>query len=297
MSIDQNDEGSAASWSARLKQALLPEPATNEQLIELLRAAQRKNLFDADMLAMLEGLLQVDDMQTRDIMIPRSQVDMLYRDADPQELLRSIVETGHSRYPVIGESRDEVVGILLAKDVLLFAIEQNERRLDIRELLRPAVFVPESKRLNVLLKEFRSNRNHMAVVVDEYGGVAGIVTIEDVLEQIVGEIEDEHDVEEEDTIRRHSEMHYTVKALTPIEDFNEYFHTRFLDDEFDTIGGLVVSKIGHLPKRGERVVIDNILFKVLRADNRRVHMLQLTLLPQPAGGAERKQVVGRDHLA
>jgi magnesium and cobalt transporter len=298
MSIDKSDNGSAAaSWSTRLKQALLPEPDNNEQLIELLRAAQRKDLFDADMLAMLEGLLQVDDMQTRDIMIPRSQVDMLYRDADPQELLRSIVETGHSRYPVIGESRDEVVGILLAKDVLLYAIEQTEKRLNIRELLRPAVFVPESKRLNVLLKEFRSSRNHMAVVVDEYGGVAGIVTIEDVLEQIVGEIEDEHDVEEEDTIRKHSEMHYTVKALTPIEDFNDFFHTRYLDDEFDTIGGLVVSKIGHLPKRGERVVVENILFKVLRADNRRVHMLQLTLLPKPAGAADREAAVPRDHQA
>ena len=174
-----------------------------------------------------------------------------------------------------------MVGVLLAKDMLPYASGRGEGRLNVRDILRPAVFVPESKRLNVLLKEFRSSRNHMAIVVDEYGGVAGMVTIEDVLEQIVGEIEDEHDVEEDYAIRRHSEMHYTIKALTPIEDFNEYFGTRFSDEEFDTIGGLVVHQIGHLPKRGERTVIDNLLFKVLRADNRRVHMLQLTLLPRP----------------
>ncbi|MGB5606165.1 MAG: transporter associated domain-containing protein [Gammaproteobacteria bacterium] len=270
------------SWSARLKQTLLWEPSDNEQLLELLRAAQRKNLFDADALAMIEGVLQVDDMQVRDIMIPRSQVVMLDRDDSPQVLLRTVVESGHSRFPVFGESRDEVVGVLLAKDLLLYAYEQAGSRFNVREILRPAIFVPESKRLNVLLKEFRSSRNHMAIVVDEYGGVAGMVTIEDVLEQIVGEIEDEHDVEEEDTIRKHSEAHYTVKALTPIEDFNAYFGTQYSDDEFDTIGGLVVHQIGHLPRRGDRTVIDNILFKVLRADNRRVHMLQLTLLPKPA---------------
>jgi magnesium and cobalt transporter len=261
---------------------LLREPSSNEQLIDLLRAVQRRNLFDVDALAMLEGVLQVDDMQVRDIMIPRSQVVFLERDASEDVLLRTIVESGHSRFPVIGESRDEVDGVLLAKDMLLYAFERTDRHIHMREVLRPAIFVPESKRLNVLLKEFRSSRNHMAIVVDEYGGVAGIVTIEDVLEQIVGEIEDEHDVEEDYTIRRHSEVHYTIKALTPIEDFNEYFNKEFSDDEFDTIGGLVVHHIGHLPKRGERVVIGNLLFKVLRADNRRVHMLQLTVLPRPA---------------
>ena len=271
----------APSRLDRLKQALLRVPANNEQLVELLRASHRNNLFAADLLAMLEGVLQVDDMQVRDIMIPRSQVVMLERDADPEGLLRTVVESGHSRFPVIGDTRDEVVGILLAKDLLLHAYQQSAGRFNVREILRPAIFVPESKRLNVLLKEFRSSRNHIAIVVDEYGGVAGIVTIEDVIEQIVGEIEDEHDVEEEDTIRKHSEMHYTIKALTPIEDFNEYFGTDFPDDEFDTIGGLVVQHLGHLPKRGERIVIDNLLFKILRADNRRIHMLQLTLLPRP----------------
>jgi magnesium and cobalt transporter len=266
-----------------MKQTLTRVPADTEHLLDLLRAAQGKNLFDTDALAMIEGVLEVDDMQVRDIMIPRSQVVMLERDANPDVLLRSIVESGHSRFPVIGDSRDEVIGILLAKDLLLYAFERTDGRFNVRDILRPAVFVPESKRLNVLLKEFRSSRNHMAIVVDEYGGVAGMVTIEDVIEQIVGEIEDEHDVEEEDTIRKHSEVHYTVKALTPVEDFNEYFEQSLSDAEFDTIGGLVVHQIGHLPKRGERVVIGNLLFKILRADSRRVHMLQLTLLPRPAG--------------
>jgi magnesium and cobalt transporter len=264
-------------------------PTDNEQLVELLRASHQNNLFDADLLGMLEGVLQVDDMQVRDIMIPRSQVVVLDRDASPQVLLRTVVESGHSRFPVIADSRDEVVGILLAKDLLLHAYQRADGRFNVREILRPAIFVPESKRLNVLLKEFRSSRNHMAIVVDEYGGVAGMVTIEDVLEQIVGEIEDEHDVEEEDTIRKHSEMHYTIKALTLIKDFNEYFGVDLPDDEFDTIGGFVVHQFGHLPRRGERVVIGNQLFKILRADNRRIHMLQLTLLPQPVREQDSKE--------
>ncbi len=282
MSKERPPNGPAGrAWPVRIRQALLRVPATNEQLVELLRSAQDKNLFDADALAMIEGVLQVDDMQVRDIMIPRSQVVMLDRDASPAVLLRTIVESGHSRFPAIGESRNEVVGILLAKDLLLYAFERTDDHLNIRDILRPAIFVPESKRLNVLLKEFRSSRNHMAMVVDEYGGIAGMVTIEDVLEQIVGEIEDEHDVEEEDIIRKHSEVHYTIKALTPVEDFNETLKTDLPDDEFDTIGGLVVHEIGHLPKRGERIIMGNLLFKVLRADSRRIHMLQLTVLPRP----------------
>ena len=268
------------TWLVGLKRLFLREPANNEQLVELLRGAHQKNLFDADLLAMLEGVLHVDDMQVRDVMIPRSQVVVLERDASPEILLRTVVESGHSRFPVTGEGGDEIVGILLAKDLLFYSFERADSRFNVREILRPAIFVPESKRLNVLLKEFRSNRIHMAIVVDEYGGIAGMVTIEDVLEQIVGEIEDEHDVEEEDTIRRHSDCHYTIKALTPIEDFNSYFKTELLNDECDTIGGLVVSRIGRLPKRGERIVIGKLLFKILRADSRRVHMLQLTLLPR-----------------
>jgi len=281
MNNDQPPNGPGKrSWASGIKRALMGAPSDTEQLLNMLRSAQQNGLFDSDALAMFEGVLQVDDMQVRDIMIPRSQVVMLARDERPDVLLRSIVESGHSRFPVIGDSRDEVIGILLAKDFLLYAFERSDSLLKVRNILRPAVFVPESKRLNVLLKEFRASRNHMAIVVDEYGGVAGMVTIEDVLEQIVGEIEDEHDVEEEDTIRKHSEMHYTIKALTPVEDFNDYFKLSLPDDEFDTIGGLVVHQIGHLPKRGERVVIGNLLFKVLRADSRRVHMLQLTLLPE-----------------
>jgi len=269
------------TWLSRIRKALTRVPTDNEQLVELLRASHRNHLFDADLLGMLEGVLQVDDMQVRDVMIPRSQVVVLERDTSPEVLLRTVVESGHSRFPVIGDSRDEVVGILLAKDLLLHAYQRADGRFNVREILRPAIFVPESKRLNILLKEFRASRNHMAIVVDEYGGVAGMVTIEDVLEQIVGEIEDEHDVEEEDTIRKHSEMHYTIKALTPVEDFNEYFGTGLSGEEFDTIGGLVVNEMGHLPKRGERVVVENLLFKVLRADSRRVHMLQMTILPKP----------------
>ena len=287
MNKDKYSSDSAEpSWSERLKQLLSREPADNDQLLELLRAVHQKGLFDADALAMIEGVLQVDDMQVRDIMISRSQMVILEQDADPNELLRAVVESGHSRFPVIGENRDEVVGVLLAKDLLLYAFERKDARFNVSEILRPASFIPESKRLNILLKEFRSSRNHMAIVVDEYGGVAGMVTIEDVLEQIVGEIEDEHDMEEEDTIRRHSEVHYTINALTPIEDFNEYFSTRLTDDEFDTIGGLVVHQIGHLPKRGERIVIGKLLFKVLRADNRRVQMLQLTVLPRPVAAQD-----------
>jgi magnesium and cobalt transporter len=286
MNKKRSTSGSAASWPDRLKQALLREPADKPELLELLRAAHQRELFDADALAMIEGVLQVDDMRVRDIMLPRSQLVALERDAKPADLLRTVVNSGHSRFPVIGDKPDEVVGIMLAKDLLLYAFEHKGAAFNLRDLLRPAMFIPESKRLNVLLKEFRSSRNHIAIVVDEYGGIAGMVTIEDVLEQIVGEIEDEHDVEEEDTIRRHSQMHYTIKALTTIEDFNEYFGTQLADTEFDTIGGLVVHQIGHLPKRGERIVIGNLLFKVLRADNRRVHMLQLTLLPGPVTSAE-----------
>jgi magnesium and cobalt transporter len=282
MNEDRPSTGAAQrSWRDRISQALLAEPKDREQLIQLLRDAQRRALFDADALAMIEGVLQVSEMQVRDIMIPRSQMEVLSREGAPADMLPTIVESGHSRFPVIGESRDEVVGILLAKDLLRFFASDNTESFNIREVLRPAVFIPESKRLNVLLKEFRSNRNHMAIVVDEYGGVAGMVTIEDVLEQIVGEIEDEHDLDEDYYIRKHSETHFTVKALTPIEDFNEYFETRFSDEEFDTIGGLLVHEFGHLPKRGETVTIDNFLFKVLRADNRRIHMFHLSVLPIP----------------
>jgi magnesium and cobalt transporter len=282
MKDDRTNSASAQrSWIERLSQALLGEPKDREQLIHVLREAQGRGLFDVDAQAMIEGVLQVAEMQVRDIMIPRSQMVVVNRDADPEELIAVAIESGHSRFPVVGDSRDEVVGVLLAKDLLRYSSKRDAESFSVRELLRPAVFVPESKRLNVLLKEFRASRNHLAVVVDEYGGVAGMVTIEDVLEQIVGEIEDEHDVDEETFIRKHSDVSFTVKALTPIEDFNEYFDSTFSDEEFDTIGGLVTHKLGRLPKRGETLVIDNMSFKILNADNRRIRLMNVTLLRAP----------------
>jgi len=280
-----NGQGSS-SWFERIKSMMTGRPGNRDQLVELLRESQKKrSLLDADALAMIEGVLQVSEMQVRDIMIPRSQMVVLERNMDALRMLPKIVDSGHSRFPVIGESRDEVLGILLAKDMLRVVMEAttdtdptSDSASDVmRDVLRQAVFVPESKRLNVLLKEFRASHNHMAIVVDEYGGVAGMVTIEDVIEQIVGEIEDEHDVDEENYILKHSDNRYTIKALTEIIDFNEYFNTHFSDEEFDTVGGLLLGQFSHVPKRNESVRIGNMIFKVLRADNRRIHLLQLTI--------------------
>jgi len=271
------DEGFKAGWFRRLVGG--GEPRDRAELAEELREAGRRGLIDADALAMIEGVLAVADLQVRDIMVPRSQMVVVDRDDPPDKLLPVIVESGHSRFPVIGEDRDQVVGLLLAKDLLRFFGEGGSEEFDMREVLRPAVFVPESKRVNVLLKEFRVSRNHMAVVVDEYGGVSGLVTIEDVVEEIVGDIADEYDIEEDQTIRRESERQYTVHALARIEDFNEYFGSEFSDEEFDTIGGLVMHQFGRLPKRGESVSIDGFDFKVLRADRRRIDLLRVTAPP------------------
>jgi len=270
------------AWLKRLQNVFTRKPRDRDQLLEVLRESQKKRaLLDADALAMIEGVLQVSEMQVRDIMIPRSQVVVLERDMEVKRMLPKIVDSGHSRFPVIGESRDEVLGILLAKDMLRIVMETaNDPDATpnvIRDVLRQAVFVPESKRLNVLLKEFRASHNHMAIVVDEYGGVAGMVTIEDVIEQIVGEIEDEHDIDDENYILKHSENHYTVKALTDIADFNEYFSLKLSDEEFDTIGGLLLRRFSHVPKRNESIRIGKMTFKVLRADNRRIHLLKLTI--------------------
>lgn len=263
------------AWFERLRQALSGEPRDRDELLELLHDAQQRNLFDTDAQAMLEGVLQVADMQARDIMIPRAQMVVLEKDAALREVMAVVVDSGHSRFPVVGERRDEVVGIVLAKDLLEHFLENPDGQFNIREYLRPAPFVPESIRLNVLLKNFRASRNHMAIVADEYGGAAGLVTIEDVLEQIVGEIDDEYDVEDEARILKHTDKRYTVKALTPIEDFNEYFATDFSDAEFDTVGGLVMHAFGHLPKRGEKILIGYLRFKVIRADSRRLHLLEV----------------------
>lgn len=263
------------SWLDRLSQALMGEPQDREQLITVLRDAEERQLVDADALSMIEGALQVVDMQVRDIMVPRGQMVVVQQDAPPEEFINTVIESGHSRFPIIGDGRDEVVGILLAKDLLDYFARGSGGTFNMRDAMRPAVFIPESKRLNILLREFRARRNHMAIVVDEYGGVAGLVTIEDVLEQIVGEIDDEHDIDEGLYIKPHGESEYMIKALTPIEDFNEYFHTSFSDQEFDTIGGLVVKSFGYLPRRGESCSIDGLHFTVVRADKRRVHLFRL----------------------
>jgi magnesium and cobalt transporter len=261
----------------RLTAWLSPEPDNREELLELLHAAYDKNLLDADALSMIEGVMQVSEMQVREIMIPRAQMDVVDVNDPHEETLRFVLETAHSRFPAIDGERDNVLGILLAKDLLrLYAGED----INLREMLRPAVFVPESKRLNVLLREFRSSRNHIAIVVDEYGGVAGLVTIEDVLEQIVGDIEDEYDYDEdEDNILQESELTWRVKAQTEIADFNAIVGASFSDDEFDTVGGLVVNAFGRLPKRGESVEVGDFRIRITRADSRRLHTVVVERQP------------------
>jgi magnesium and cobalt transporter len=265
-------------------QAFGNEPENREQLIQLLRDAKRRALLDTEALSMMEGVLQVSELRVRDIMIPRAHMVVIERDAPLEAILPVVIDSAHSRFPVIGDDKGEVEGILLAKDLLVYFGEQK-RRFDIRDVLRAAVFVPASKRLNVLLNEFRASRSHMAIVVDEYGAADGLVTIEDVLEQIVGEIEDEHDFDEGTTILKRSETEYTAKAGTSIDEFNDYFDSQFPDAEFDTIAGLVTQSLGHLPKRGEVAEIDRFRFEVLRADSRRIHLLNIRLLPQQLDSA------------
>ncbi|HNU67430.1 MAG TPA: transporter associated domain-containing protein [Methylotenera sp.] len=262
----------------RLSHFLLREPEDREQLVSLLHGAYENHLMDADSLAMIEGVLQVSEMQVRDIMIPRSQMDVIDITQPPEAFIPHVIETAHSRFPVIEDDKNDVIGILLAKDLLRYYAGED---FEVRDMLRPAVFIPESKRLNILLKEFRSNRNHIAIVVDEYGGVAGMVTIEDVLEQIVGDIEDEYDYDEdEDNIIQNADGQYRVKALTEIADFNEIIGTDLSDEEFSTIGGLVVHQFGHLPKRNEETTFNGLHIKVLRADSRRLHSIMIEVLPQ-----------------
>ncbi len=280
MSEDRSSNGqSSRSWLERLGQALAGEPKCKAELIALLRDAQRRHLLDIDALVMMEGVLQVAEMQVRDIMIPRSQMVVIQNNWTLDEILPAIAESGHSRFPVIGEERDEVVGLMLAKDLLPYFIGDRRDEFNVRDVLRPVVFVPESKRLNVLLKDFRTNRNHMAVVVNEFGGADGLVTIEDVVEQIVGEIEDEHDVEDDDIqIKKLEDNRFIIKALTPIEDFNEYFKSDFSDEEFDTVGGLVMQAFGRLPEREEETVIGEYRVRVVSADSRRIHILEIVEL-------------------
>ncbi|MNZ44615.1 Magnesium and cobalt efflux protein CorC [compost metagenome] len=275
MSDDRSSQGQK-SWLERITQAFAHEPKSRQELLEVLRDAHDNKLLDTEALAIVEGAIQVSDLQVRDIMIPRSQIITIKASQSPQEFLPAVIEAAHSRYPVIGENLDEVLGILLAKDLLPLLLHGNELSFDLQKMLRPATYVPESKRLNVLLREFRSTHNHMAIVIDEYGGVAGLVTIEDVLEQIVGDIEDEHDVEEDSYIKALPSGDFIVKALTPVDEFNEFFEAGFSEEEFDTIGGVVMSAFGHLPKRNEVIELGDFRCRVLNADSRRIHLLRLT---------------------
>jgi len=275
-SAEISTEGNKLGWFERVTQFFQNDVKNQEQLFEVLQEAKNNELLDQYSLVMIEGVVQVAEMQVRDIMIPRSQLVVVERDSDLKTILPTIIESAHSRFPVITESKDEVVGILLAKDLLTQINADDKAHFNMRDILRPAVFIPESKRLNVLLDEFRANRNHMAIVVDEYGGIAGMVTIEDVLEQIVGEIEDEHDIEEDTFIHEHTNGTSTVKSITPIEDFNEHFSSNIADDNVDTIGGIVINALGHMPKRGEILKQHGFIFKVLRASSRRIHLLEVT---------------------
>jgi magnesium and cobalt transporter len=276
MSDEQTDSDSGNhSWIGKLREVFTETVDDSSDLVQVLRKAHRNKVIDAEALSIIEGALQVSAMQVRDIMIPRSQVVTVEAAATPESILPLVIEAQHSRFPVIGDSIDEVLGILLAKDLLPLALDKT-RKFDIKDVLRPATFVPESKRLNVLLKEFRENRNHMAIVIDEYGDMAGLCTIEDVLEQIVGDIEDEHDTDDEVFIKALEDGQYTVKALTPIDDFNEFFACEFPEEDFDTIGGLVLSQFGRIPQRDESVRIGPWLFRVLNADNRQIRLLHVT---------------------
>jgi magnesium and cobalt transporter len=265
----------SGSWLRRLAETITGEPRDLGQLADILADARDRGLIDADVLEMLESVLEVSEIQVRDVMVPRSQMVVINRDDPVEKILPIVIESGHSRFPVVGEDRDEVAGILLAKDLLRFFVEDDRDAFDISECLRPAVFIPESKRLNVLLKEFRVSHNHMAIVVDEYGGVSGLLTIEDVLEQIVGDIGDEYDVDEGEGIRKEADRTWAVPALTRIEEFNAAFGTRFTDEEYDTIGGLVLHELGRMPRRGETIQIGGLELKVTRADRRRIEALRV----------------------
>lgn len=276
-SADTGKRPGERSWLDRLLQSFTnSEPRTQEELLQIIREAANNKVVDQEAVDVIEGALNVASLQVREIMIPRSQMVVIKAEDQPGDFLPKVIESGHSRFPVIGESIDEIKGILLAKDLLPLILD-NQSEFNLCDILRPANIIPESKRLNVLLKEFREKRYHMALVIDEYGGVSGLVTIEDILEEIVGEIEDETDDDEEDFIRQVSDQEYVLKALTPVEDFNAYFKASFSEDEFDTIGGILAHAFGHMPSRNEVVEIDRFIFRVLYADSRQIHLLRLTV--------------------
>ncbi|MGP4844640.1 HlyC/CorC family transporter [Marinobacter sp. 1Y8] len=263
------------SWLERISQAFSNEPESITDILEILRDAEDHNIIDVDAMSIIEGAMQVTDMRADEIMIPRSQMVTVKASSEPKTFLTEIMDSAHSRFPVIGDSQDDVIGVLLAKDLLPLALNNDLSWSKIREVLRPPTFVPESKRLNQLLKEFKETRNHMAIVVDEYGGTAGLITIEDVLEQIVGEIEDEHDFDEETHIKARADGNYAVKAMTSVEDFNEFFDCKLDEEDFDTIGGLVLKEFGHLPRRGEETSFGGFQFTILNADNRVIRLIQV----------------------
>jgi len=271
-------DAGVSGWWARLVQGRAGDIKTREDVIEFLASFRESGILASDEFAMLQGVLEVSNTQVRDIMVPRSHMVVIAKDQTPDELLKTIIESNHSRFPVIGDDRDEVVGIVLAKDLLKHFVGEPQSFV-LEPFLRPAVFIPESKRLNTLLAEFRESRNHMAIVVDEYGGVSGLATIEDVLEQIVGEIDDEHDPEEASPIQPQDGGHFIVLALTRIQEFNEFFNTELSDADYDTVGGLVMHELGRLPRRGEQLDYAGFRFKVLRGDRRRLHTLEVTKPP------------------
>jgi magnesium and cobalt transporter len=277
MAKSTGNAGSTGRWRSRLTRSLVARLADRASLVEMLAESKERGVLDADAFAMLEGVLEVADLQVRDIMVPRAQMICLRRDDALSRILPAIVESGHSRFPVLADDRDDVVGILLAKDLLRHFAGATPQKFNIREYLRPATVVPESKRLNVLLKEFRLNRNHMAIVVDEYSGVAGLVTIEDVIEQIIGDIDDEFDVEDDQDIRREGERQFSVRGRTRIADFNQYFNVELPEEEFDTIAGLVMKQFGRMPRRGESVSLSGLELRVVRADRRRIDSLRVTI--------------------
>ncbi len=265
------------TWLDKLSTLFSDDPNDRQDLKEILREAAERNVVDTETLSILEGALQVSDMQVRDIMVPRSQMVCIKAEESLKEFLPSIIESAHSRFPVLGEDQDEVLGVLLAKDLIPLILNDDREDFNVKDLLRAAAFVPESKRLNILLKEFRATRNHMAIVADEFGGIAGIVTIEDVLEQIVGEIEDEHDQEDDDSFIKVLDNDVRmVKALTPIDDFNQHFNTKFDDKEFDTIGGIVIQHFGRVPECDEAITINDWRFKVVNGTGRRINLMEVT---------------------
>lgn len=263
------------SWIDKIAQIFSDEPTDTKGLLELLRNAEQDNVLDTDALSIIEGALQVSKMQVREIMIPRPQVITVSAKNTLAEILETVVTVSHSRFPVLAENSDSIIGILLAKDLLRFATHKDSKDFDLKEIVRPATFVPESKRLNVLLNEFRENRHHMAIVIDEYGSPCGVVTIEDVLEQIVGDIDDEYDVDDDSFIKQIDVDNYIIKALTPIADFNEQFGSDFSDHEVDTIGGLVLQHLNHIPERDEIAEIGSFMFTVLNADSRQIRLLRV----------------------